>query len=374
MKEQRGETMKGKCKTTSWIVHGLCIFSFTSMPSLSVTEGAAAEKKVFHWKVSSYTNPGNKSLGMAQLWWADQVEKRSEGQIKLKMYWLDELCGAKEMMMAAKSRLAEVVTHVPSYTPGETPIWNAAYLPFLGAQRLDHCVAIYNRLGKESKPFVEELNKFNCIFGGAFDNFGYNLMGKKPVRSTADFKGVRIRVVPDLGEIIKQFGAVPMSVPVTEMYSALDTGIVDLVAHSRLTFHAYKVDEISKYLILGMDMAALPAFYYINKNAFHELPDNLKKAVQSVIDDYPAHMWDFQNDPQRVQEADKVLKDRNIEVIYFPKTERAKLESKAEGVWEAWAKRSGNYENAKQAISDYIRIRDEVVAKYPQGMPGIKYK
>jgi TRAP-type C4-dicarboxylate transport system substrate-binding protein len=365
------KTNAGTCR----VVAVCAVLSLIGMLSLGAfaTEVTAAEK-VFHWKFSSFTSPGNKSLGAGQLWWAEQVEKRSNGQIKVKMYWVDELCGPKEMMMAAKSRLAEVVTHVPNYTPGETPIWNATYLPFLCAQRLDHCVLVYNRLGRESKPFVEELNKFNCIFGGAFDNFGYNMMGKKPVRSMAELKGLRIHVPPDLGELLKQFGAVPMHVPVTEMYSALDTGLVDVLVHSRLTFHSYKVDEISKYLMVDMDMGALPAFYFINKDAFNELPDNLKKVVQSVIDDYPAYMWDFQNDPRRVQEADKVIKDRNIEVIHFPKADRAKLELKAAGVWEAWAKRSGNYENAKQALADYVRIRDEVVAKYPQGVPGIKYK
>ena len=69
-----------------------------------------------------------------------------------------------------------------------------------------------------------------------------------------------------------------------------------------------------------------------------------------------------------------MIKQKNIEVIHFPKAEKAKLEAKAEPIWEAWAKRSGNYENAKKALADYIRIRNEVVAKYPQGVPGIKYK
>jgi TRAP-type C4-dicarboxylate transport system substrate-binding protein len=361
---------------THCVVTVCSVFLLIGLASLNVfnTEGFAAEQKVFHWKFSSHTNPGNKSLGLGQLWWAEQVEKRSNGQIKVKMYWLDELCGPKEMMMAVKSRLADVVGHVPTYTPGETPIWNATYLPFICPQRMDNCVVVYNRLGRESKPFMDELNKFNCIYAGAYELPGYNMMGKKPIRSVADFKGIRIRVMADLGEVIKQFGAVPMSVPVTEMYSALDTGLVDILVHSRMSFHAYKVDEISRYLMIDMDMGAVPTLYFINKDAFNELPDHLKKVVQSVVDDLPAFLWDFQYDPQRVQEADKVLKDRNIEVIYFPKADRAKLEAKAEAVWESWAKRTGNYENAKRALADYVRIRDEVVAKYPQGVPGIKYK
>ena len=199
-------------------------------------------------------------------------------------------------------------------------------------------------------------------------------MGKKPVRTVADLKGLRIRSMPDLGEVLKEFGAVPMTVPVTEMYSALDTGIVDVVAHSRLTFHSYKVDEISKYMMLDMDMGAAPTLYFINKDAWNELPEDLKKVVRSVIDDSAAFMWDFQNDSERIAEADKVLKDKNIETIHFPKAERAKLAAKAESVWEKWAKRAGNYGNAKQALTDFVKIRDEIVAKYPQGVPGIKNK
>jgi TRAP-type C4-dicarboxylate transport system substrate-binding protein len=367
--------MKGKCKTTPLVVFGVCILFFTlSMASLSVTGVIAAEKKVFHWRFSSHASPGSKSFALCQIWWAEQIEKRSNGQIKVKMYWIDEICGPKEMMMAVKSRLADVVGHVPSYAPGETPIWNSTFLPFLCPPRVDQNMVIYNRLSKESRLFIDEMNKFNCVYGGAYDTEAYNLMGKKPVRSVADLKGMRIRVMPDLGEILKQFDAVPVTVPVTEMFSALDTGVVDLVAMSRLAFHAYKVDEISRYMILDMDMSAVPTFYFINKEAWNELPDNLKKVVESVIEDSPAFIWDFANLPDRVTEAYKVIKQRNMEIIHFPKTERAKLMAKAKGVWETWAKRSGNYENAKQALADYIRIRDEVVAKYPQGVPGIKYK
>ena len=59
---------------------------------------------------------------------------------------------------------------------------------------------------------------------------------------------------------------------------------------------------------------------------------------------------------------------KGIETIHFPKAERAKLEAKAAGVWEAWAKRSGKYDKAKQALADYMKIRDEVIAQYPNGV------
>jgi TRAP-type C4-dicarboxylate transport system substrate-binding protein len=199
-------------------------------------------------------------------------------------------------------------------------------------------------------------------------------MGNKPIRTVNDFKGLRVRVLSDLGEVLKQFGAVTMATPVTEMYGDLDTGIVDVVTHDRLAFHGYKIDEISKYLMLDMNMGEAPTLFFINKDAWNELPDDLKKVVQSVISDLPAFMWDYHLRPDRNAEAAKVIKEKGIEVIHFPKAERAKLEAKAGAQWENWAKRTPNYENAKRALADYIRIRNEVVAKYPEGLPGEKYK
>jgi TRAP-type C4-dicarboxylate transport system substrate-binding protein len=358
--------MKGKTKV-AFVVGVALLFVTLSMVGGFAREVGAADK-VFNWKFASHTSPASTSLGPCQRWWCEQVEKRSNGRIKAKMYWVNEVCGPKEMMMAVQSRAADVVGHVPAYTPGETPIMNMTFLPFLAAPRLDQTILVYNRLPKESKAYREEMDQFNCVWAGAYENEGYNLMGKKLVRKASDLKGLRIRCMSDLGKVLKEFGAIPMTTPVTEMYSALDKGIVDMVAHSRLTFNSYKVDEISKYMILDMDMGAAPTLYFINKDAWNELPDDLKKVVDSVVHDLIKFMWDFQHKPERIAKADKVIKDKGIEIIHFPKAERAKLAAKAAGVWEEWAKRSGKYDKAKQALADYIKIRDDVMAKYPNGV------
>src|SRR5512139_560377 len=91
----------------------LLAFLFVGMSSPAVMA------QQFNWKFASYVPPTNKSLGVGQKWWAEQVEKRSNGQIKVKIFWADELCGTKDMAQAVKSGLADVVVHAPVYTPGE---------------------------------------------------------------------------------------------------------------------------------------------------------------------------------------------------------------------------------------------------------------
>ncbi|OPY89478.1 MAG: Lactate-binding periplasmic protein precursor [Syntrophaceae bacterium PtaU1.Bin231] len=337
--------------------------------------GFAAEQKVFQWKFSTWAASGNKITTPSQKWWADEVEKRSKGRIKIRMYYVDELNGPKEMMQALKGGLADVVCHVPFYAAGETPIWLMTYLPFTNLAREDWNLLVINRLGMESKPFIDETNKFDGVYAGCYISSGaYNLMGKKPVRNINDLKGLRIRLAPDLGAVLKNFGVSPMAVPATEFYTALDSGVIDMVAHTPLTLHAYKIDEISKYLILGMDMQIGPAPYFINKNSWNALPDDLKKVIESVRDDCPKFYWDYLHNPDLHASAAKMIKEKKIQVLHFPKEDREKLIAKAEPEYEAWAKRCPDYNAAKQALADHKRIAAEVMAKYPNGAPGITRK
>lgn len=328
--------------------------------------GSAVSAETFNWKFSSYVPAANKSLGVGQKWWADQIEKRSQGQIKVQIFWSKQLCGEKEMMQAVRSGLADVVGHAPVYTPGETPVWNLAYLPFLAPSRVDQTLLVYNRIARESKPFKEELERFNCVYAGSHDSTSNNAMGKKPLRNLADMKNLRIRCMPALGRILKEFGAVIVSVPVTEAYTALDTGMIDVVVFGTEGFRTWKVDEISQYLTLDMNMGALPSFYFINKKSWEKLPDNLKKVVRSVIDDQPAFVGALTD--KLKEEALAVVKEKKIQVSSFPKADRDALLAKATGIWEESAKRTGSYEQNIAGRKDYQRIRDEVTAKFPKGV------
>lgn len=344
---------------------GILVLIGTLVVCFSTKEGLAVEKKEFNWKFAHFVPSTSKGLGAAEKWFSAEIEKRSNGQIKIEHYWSGELAGAKEMMMAVKARLADVVSHFASYTPSQTPFMHMPILPFLAPKRIDHKLIAYYRMAKECKPFMDELNKYNCVLIGAYGQEGYNIIGKKAVRTVADFKGLRIRSLPQLAQIFKQFGASPMTVPVTEMYSSLSTGVVDAISHDRLSFNTYKIDELSDYMTLDMDMNGIVTTQLINKDAWNELSDDLKKAVQTVSDDFVGFCVNLARSPARNEAALKVIKKRNIEVIHFPKSERAKLVEKAEGVWEDWAKKTGRYDDAKQALADYIRIRNDTVANHP---------
>ena len=163
-------------------------------------------------------------------------------------------------------------------------------------------------------------------------------------------------------------------IPTIELYTSMDKGLLDMANMCLPIAHLWKIDEISKYVTLNVETSDLPAMFFINRDSWNELPENLKRVIQGVVDEIPAFLWDIPNDPQFQKEVSDVVKKEGIEVIHFPKAERNKLVAKAEKIWEKWATDSGNYEDAKATLAEYIRIRDEVISKYPEGVPGSKYK
>ena len=106
------------------IVAAIVFFSLAMSPERGLAQ-------VYQWKFASYVPPVNKSLAVGQKEWAKKIEERSNGRIKIKIYWGRELVGPKEMPTAVKTGLVDVVGFCPAYTPGQTPMWGITMMHFL---------------------------------------------------------------------------------------------------------------------------------------------------------------------------------------------------------------------------------------------------
>ena len=74
------------------------------------------------------------------------------------------------------------------------------------------------------------------------------------------------------------FGAVPTLMPVPELYESVDKGTVDLAGLPwSFAFGAFKIHEVSKYAIVGLNLGTMACSYIANKKAFNALPEEFKK-------------------------------------------------------------------------------------------------
>ncbi len=104
----------------------------------------------------------------------------------------------------------------------------------------------------------------------------------KPVRTLEDLQGMKIRTPSKLqGEIIKALGATPVAMPVTRMYNALKTGVVDGLMVASSVIKSFKIGEVARYYTVG-PFAHTAFFLVMNKRAYDKLTPEQRKVVDDT--------------------------------------------------------------------------------------------
>ncbi|MBK20155.1 MAG: C4-dicarboxylate ABC transporter substrate-binding protein [Rhodospirillaceae bacterium] len=153
---------------------------------------------------------------------------------------------------------------------------------------------------------------------------------KKPIRTLADLKGMKIRT-PSANQSrwLKALGATPVSMPITQVYRALETGRVDALLVPPSVIKSFKIGEVAKHYTTGLAAAfgRSPFFLVMNKKAWAGLSDSQKILITNTT----GAKWSAKATAIYMKAGAKGLDSvRNTgkhKVYAFSKAERAKMKS-----------------------------------------------
>ena len=181
-----------------------------------------------------------------------------------------------------------------------------------------------------------------------------SIVSKKPIRSMAEFKGVKVRSPQGINaEILTKMGASIVVIPGGEVYSALDKGVVDaadwatMSMNQRMGFH-----EVAKFPVMFTHSMPNEDFT-VNMGAWRALPDDLKQIVSSCVREWT---WD---QIQRVAVEDvrvtAELKQKGINQITWSVDELRKVRDLAHHTWTDWSKKSALAKKAFDSQTAWLR-------------------
>jgi C4-dicarboxylate-binding protein DctP len=125
------------------------------------------------------------------------------------------------------------------------------------------------------------------IVGLAYWDNGFKAMSaNKPIRVPADYKGLKMRIQSSkvLGDQIKALGGIPQVMAFSEVYQALQTGVVDGTENPPSNFYTQKMFEVQKYLAMtdhGIILYAVIA----NKKFMDGLPPDIRATLEGAMKD-----------------------------------------------------------------------------------------
>jgi len=147
----------------------------------------------------------------------------------------------------------------------------------------------------------------------------------KPVRTISDMKGMKVRISsPIESEMIQSWGAVPVAMPVTKSYNALNTGIVDavLIQPSAL-YKPWNLAEPGKYVTDNLPGPSSVVFLAMNKKCWNELSNSQRAALDELtgreFSTKTSVIWSRLD----IEGLEKAKSDPNVEYIKITASQRA---------------------------------------------------
>ncbi|HNV46943.1 MAG TPA: TRAP transporter substrate-binding protein [Spirochaetota bacterium] len=224
--------------------------------------------------------PATHEQCIAGMNWAKEIEKKTDGKVKINVYPGGTLTKADETYNGVSAGIADIGMSCFAYTRGRFPIMEAVDLP-LGYPDGKTATAAANEFFKAMKP--KELDDVKVLYLHAH---GPGLLHtKKPVKKLEDLKGMKIRSTGLSAKVVSALGGVPVAMPQGATYESLQKGVVDGTFAPIETLKGWKQGEVIKHTTNSRTIGYTTGMYVImNKAKWDKLPDAVKAVFTDVSD------------------------------------------------------------------------------------------
>ena len=207
-------------KTKMYLILGIVCLTITFIFAGSFY----AEAKTFKLTYSNFFPPTHIQSKLAEAW-CKEVEKRTNGQVKVDYFPGQTLTKARQCYDGTVEGLSDIGFSVLAYTRGRFPVIAAVDLP-LGYTSGKVATAVVNAVYEKFKP--KELLDTEVMYLHAHGPGLIHTKGKA-VKTLEDMKGLKFRVqpIPLYVEMVKGLGGEPTPIAWSELPNALATGVVD---------------------------------------------------------------------------------------------------------------------------------------------------
>ena len=268
--------------------------------------------------------------------WAEKINQMSNGKVKVTFFPGGALGKTADHYGLAEKGIADISYTLHDYTPGRFPLTSVFELPFIITSATSTSRAMW-RVYEEFPAFQKEYEKVKLLALFCHPPGNFNTV-HKPIRALEDFQGMKFRTASaPVTEALKLFGAVPVNMPITETYTALERGVVEGTVLPWEGNFVFKLAELLKYGT-ETDFYTMTMLVSMNKRKWESLPEDVKKIIDETtgmaMSVEAGKVYDETNLPMK-----QLCLKKGMQAIEFPPEEEAKLEKITLPLREEWVKK-----------------------------------
>jgi C4-dicarboxylate-binding protein DctP len=251
------------------------------------------------------------------------AEERTKGRVKVEVYPNSSLFKDGEEMEALQLGSVQLLApSVAKFGPLGVREFEVFDLPYI----FDSFEELHKVTGgKVGATLFKKLESKGVTGLAYWDNGFKDFSANRAIRVPADYKGLKMRIQSSkvLGDEIKALGAIPQVMAFSEVYQALQTGVVDGTENPPSNFYTQKMHEVQKYLALT-EHGVIEYAVITNKKFWDGLPADIRTTLEGAMADatkYANEIAKKENDDA----LEAVRKSGKTEIITLKPEEKAAL-------------------------------------------------
>ena len=262
--------------------------------------------------------------------WAEEIEKRTEGRVKISVFAGGTLTKAPQVYEGVVNRISDIGMSCFAYTRGRFPLLEGLDLP-LGYPDGLTATRVCTERALEANP--EEIRDTHMLY---VHGHGPGILAsKKPIRSMEDLEDTKVRATGLSAKVVEALGGVPVAMSQGETYEALQKGVVDATFCPMETLKGWKQGEVIEYVtdtsMIGYTTAM---FVTMNRQAWDELPADIQQVFTDVSREWVdrhGEAWD-----QADAEGRAFILELGRTIIELPEDEAVKWEEAVAPILEQY--------------------------------------
>lgn len=244
------------------------------------TVASAAELKLAHFMPPQHVMHGAVLEPLA-----NELSAATDGALTIRIFPSGELGqGPQQQYQRAVEGVADITFGLQGYTSNLFPRTMLAELPGI-AETPEEATEM---MWRAFDDHLAEEYKGTRVLGIWANDLAVIMTTDKPVRTLDDLAGLKIRTPSaQQARILETLGAVPVPMPVTKVYTSLQTGVIDGVMIGPCAIPAFKLNEVVKHYTINPPLAVTTFFTVMNQRSW----DALDEAQRSALAELTGRDW-----------------------------------------------------------------------------------
>ena len=306
------------------------LLTIAAIAALVSTSAAIAAPKVFKFESS---NGAGEQVFEIQKKWADGIEAASNGRFKIDLLPLNAVVKSSDLMTGVNKNIIQGMLSTTAQFAGDDPgfglIGNT-----ISAWGADEDILKFYYYGGGMEVVDEIIQEWGGKLFGVAVTGSESFVSKKPLRNIEDFKGVKMRAPSGpVTKLFASFGAAPVNLPGSEVYTSLDKGVIDAADYSNFANNQKQgVNDIAKFPIYPGFHSSPTVHMIMNLNEWNKLSAEDQAFFESYAKGLAMDSLISAHYADRLAVGEALAK--GIEPIAWDEAELAKVRQHAMKIWD----------------------------------------